>query len=174
MAASDRRGRRGLLAERRLFGRAEHAEAVPHHALLSRAHAQAVPRAHHRRAPSQPLQPPAGAPTTPLALPHAMSRPPFAAPRHPLHHPPPHPLPGAQRLEHVQPGDIGFVRAGEFCRLFCATRRAGHACHAALGVPHNFEVLAPEHAVLSIPPTQLGALAMRRGAAASPTGCVLS
>jgi hypothetical protein len=43
----------------------------------------------------------------------------------------------------VQVGDVGFIREGEFHRLFNALLSADHPTHDELGVPQYHEPLVP-------------------------------
>jgi hypothetical protein len=52
------------------------------------------------------------------------------------------PSPGEQNRP-VEVGDVGFIREGQFHRLFNALLPADHESHQRFGVPENYEPLCP-------------------------------
>lgn len=161
-----------MAAERRLTWQPQ-PEAVHDHALpeavlasaLSTASMRVPARALPGRTPFPPtamtsrtLQPADSLPLLPSPPPHPPEPPPAPAPplglRAPMHD-------SGATGEPVRPGDVGFVRAGIFHRLFNVTLPRAHVAHRALGLPHGFEPLQLSVLPLAVPPAALDALVPR-------------
>ena len=51
--------------------------------------------------------------------------------------------PGGHELERVEIGDVGFIREGQFHRLFNALLPEDYPSHRKFGVPPHHELLVP-------------------------------